>query len=155
MAAFMNLNRKVKYYKPRTSPQITDFKSLFRFEEENVTWLAHYFLGENEEMRGGALSPVHKLKVCLRYLADLGFQKGIGEELGVEQSTVSRTINSVINLIVDREDHWIRFPIHENEIMEAKQLWQNKFRFPTAIGSLPIEIFLKNGLSYCSKFINY
>lgn len=133
MAEVVHL-RKVKYYKPRSSPQVSDFKSLFRFEEENLEWLANNFLGANTESRGGALSSLQKMKICLRYLADPGFQKGIGEELGVEQSTVSRTVSNVVQKIISQADYWIKFPTTQNSIMEAKELWRNRYHFPTAIG---------------------
>lgn len=48
-------------------------------------WLSNYFLNANEERSGGALSLIHRMKICRRCLADPGFQKGVGEELGVEQ----------------------------------------------------------------------
>ncbi|CAH1984292.1 unnamed protein product [Acanthoscelides obtectus] len=32
------------------------------------------FLVENEETRGGALSCIHKMKICLRYLGEPGYQ---------------------------------------------------------------------------------
>ncbi|CAH1976266.1 unnamed protein product [Acanthoscelides obtectus] len=41
------------------------------------------FLVENEETRGGALSCMHKMKICLRYLGDPVYQQGIGQELSV------------------------------------------------------------------------
>ncbi|EFA01471.1 Putative nuclease HARBI1-like Protein [Tribolium castaneum] len=50
------------------------------------------------------------MKICLRYLADPGFQKGIGEELGVEQSTVSRTVKYVVQKIIEQTANWIQFP---------------------------------------------
>ncbi|CAH1982811.1 unnamed protein product [Acanthoscelides obtectus] len=43
------------------------------------------FLVDNEEIRGGALSCIHKIKICLRYLGDPGYQQGIGQELGVSK----------------------------------------------------------------------
>ncbi|CAH1985384.1 unnamed protein product [Acanthoscelides obtectus] len=36
------------------------------------------FLVENAETRGGALLCIHKMKICLRYLGDPGYQQGIG-----------------------------------------------------------------------------
>lgn len=128
--------RAIKNYKPRLPTILSDFKALYRFEECNVQWLADRFLGASEETRGGALSPVHKMKVCLRYLSDPGYQKGIGQELGVSQATVSRTVNAVVDSIISQANEWIKFPTTEEEITEAKQLWQNKFRFPTAIGAI-------------------
>ncbi|KAJ8970281.1 hypothetical protein NQ314_001311 [Rhamnusium bicolor] len=73
---------KRKYYKPRRTPRESDFKTLFRFEEENVVWLADHFLGADPEIRGAALSPVQKMKLFLRYCVNSGFQSGIPEELG-------------------------------------------------------------------------
>jgi hypothetical protein len=126
--------RNMKVYKPRLPTPISDFKALYRFEEENVQWLANRFLDENNETRGGALSPVSKIKICLRYLADPGYQKGIGQELGVSQATVSRTVNTVVDSIVSQASEYIKFPTTNVEIMKAKQLWQRKYKFPTAIG---------------------
>lgn len=128
--------RGVKQYKPRLPTLPRDFKELYRFNEDNVEWLANTFLGATEETRGGALSSVHKMKICLRYLADPGYQKGIGQELGIDQATVSRTVTEVVDSIVVQANQWIKFPTSNNEIIEAKLLWQSKFRFPTAIGVL-------------------
>ncbi|KAG8299208.1 hypothetical protein J6590_106527 [Homalodisca vitripennis] len=83
--------RDVKQYKPRLPTLPRDFKELHRFNEDNVEWLANRFLVATVETRGGALSSVHKTKICLRYLADPGYQKGIGQELGIDQATVSRS----------------------------------------------------------------
>ncbi|CAH1964633.1 unnamed protein product [Acanthoscelides obtectus] len=58
------------------------------------------FLVENKETRGGALSCIHKMKICLRYLGETGYQQFIGQELGVSQATVSRTVDRVVNSIV-------------------------------------------------------
>lgn len=100
MAHMVHLRAR-KYYKPRHTPRESDFKTLFRFEEVNVVWLAGHILGEDTETRGAALSPVHKMKVFLRYCADPGFQSGIGEELGCTQPTVSRIFHEVLERIVE------------------------------------------------------
>ncbi|CAH1963182.1 unnamed protein product [Acanthoscelides obtectus] len=68
------------------------------------------FLVENEETRGGALSCIHKMKICLCYLGDPGYQQGIGQELGVSQATVSRTVDRSVNSIVAQSNEWIKFP---------------------------------------------
>lgn len=59
--------RSVKHYKQRRCPMQRDYKQLFRFEEENVEWLANTFLGPTTASRGGALHSVHKMKITLRY----------------------------------------------------------------------------------------
>ncbi|GBO25640.1 Putative nuclease HARBI1 [Araneus ventricosus] len=53
---------------------------------------------------------------------------------GVSQATVSRTVNAVIDSIIAHANEWIKFPTTNSEITEAKQLWQRKYKFPTAIG---------------------
>ena len=114
--------REIKHYKQRLSTLVRDYKELYRFEEENVQWLANTFLGINAKTRGGALSSVLKMKICLLYLSDPGYQKGIGQELGVSQPTVSRTVTAVIDSIVAQSNNWIKFPSTNNELMDAKEL---------------------------------
>ena len=97
MAAFMGLlpQRTKKEYKTRIATRDCDYKQLYRFEKVNVEWIARHFLGEKTETRGGALSSEQKMKIFLRYMADPGFQVGVGEDLGVDQTTVSKTIHEV------------------------------------------------------------
>ncbi|CAH1972773.1 unnamed protein product [Acanthoscelides obtectus] len=70
------------------------------------------FLVENEETRGGALSCIHKMKICLHYLGDPGYQQG--QERGVSQATVSRTVDRVAKSIVAQSNEWIKFPTTTN-----------------------------------------
>ncbi|CAH2003490.1 unnamed protein product [Acanthoscelides obtectus] len=74
------------------------------------------------------------MKICLRYLGDPGCQQGFGQELGVSQATVSRTVDRVVNSIVAQSNEWIKFPTTNHELMEAKRIWQSLYKFPTAIG---------------------
>ncbi|CAH1954093.1 unnamed protein product [Acanthoscelides obtectus] len=74
------------------------------------------------------------MKICLRYLGDPGYQQAIGQELGVSQATVSRTVDRVVNSIVAQSNEWIKFPTTNHDLMEAKRIWQSMFNFPTAIG---------------------
>ncbi|CAH1957000.1 unnamed protein product [Acanthoscelides obtectus] len=74
------------------------------------------------------------MKICLRYLGDSGYQQGIGQELGVSQATVSRTVDRVVSSIVAQSNEWIKFPTTNHDLMEAKRIWQSMYKFPTAIG---------------------
>ena len=87
--------RGEKHYKQRVESDQSTFKSLYRFEEENVNFLAEHFLGVKAENRGGALSNVTKMKIFLRCIGDPGFQTGVGEDVGVHQTTVSKTFHEV------------------------------------------------------------
>ncbi|CAH1986021.1 unnamed protein product [Acanthoscelides obtectus] len=74
------------------------------------------------------------MKICLRYLGDPGYQRGIGQELGVSQVRVSRTVDRVVNSIFAQSNEWIKFPTTNHELMESKRIWQGMYKSPTAIG---------------------
>ncbi|CAH1982309.1 unnamed protein product [Acanthoscelides obtectus] len=84
-----------------------------------------------------------KVKICLRYLGDPGYQQGIGQELGVSQSTVSRAVDRVVNSIVAQSNECIKFPTDNHELMEAKRIWQSIYKLPTAIGDCTLIGILK------------
>ena len=73
-------------YKPRKVQSMDLYFILFHCE--NVAWMSEYFLGENTETRGGALSNKQRMDVFLPHVGDPGFQTGVGEEMGIHQSTV-------------------------------------------------------------------
>ena len=45
--------------------------------------MSEYFLGENTETKGGALSNKQRMEVFLRHVGDPGFQTGVGEDMGI------------------------------------------------------------------------
>lgn len=85
------------------------YRQLHRFDKEEVEWLATK-LFETHETRGGALSPVQKVEVTLRYLSDPGFQNSVSKETGIHQSTISKTIATVLPRIAHMSKDWIVFP---------------------------------------------
>uniref|UniRef100_A0A8D9E4B2 Uncharacterized protein n=1 Tax=Cacopsylla melanoneura TaxID=428564 RepID=A0A8D9E4B2_9HEMI len=137
--------RREKVYRQRTTPPSKDFKALYRFEERNVEWLGSHFLGDSHERRGGALSSKERMQVFLRYMGDPGFQKGIGEEIKIDQSTVSRTILHVSQKILEKADLWIQLPT-EQTIAREKELWQHKYQFPTCIGAIDCKKILVHNI---------
>ena len=68
MTDFIDLSHGKQYKYSTISVTRFDFKLLFRFEKENVQWLANKFLGSSQETRGGALSSLHKMKICIGML---------------------------------------------------------------------------------------
>ena len=76
------------------------------------------------------------MEVFLRHVGDRGFQTGVGEDMEIRQSTVSRTFATVVEAIVAKADTWIQFPVDPADFQTAKDDWQNKFAFPCAIGAL-------------------
>ena len=136
----MNVPRMRKVYVPRRECRDVKYKQLYRFEEENVVWMADHFLDHSGETRGGALTAKQQLEVLLRYVpvGDPGFQIGVGEDIGVHQSTVSKTITHVLGQMVDKAELWIKFPTTAADLQTAKDAWQAKegLQFPCVIGAL-------------------
>ncbi|CAH2005494.1 unnamed protein product [Acanthoscelides obtectus] len=60
------------------------------------------------------------MKICLRYLGDPGYQQGIGQELGVSQATVSRTVDRIVNSIVAQSNEWLSFSTTNHELMRGQ-----------------------------------
>ena len=107
MAAFMQLGRKRKVYKHRQNEPSSTHREEFRFNEENVVWMAEHFLKQTYETRRGALSNKHEMEVFLRYIGDPGFQLGVGKDIGIHQCTVSRTFTSVVEQIAEKAGIWM------------------------------------------------
>ena len=88
------------------------------------------------ETRDGALSNKQRMAVFVRHVGDPGFQTGVGEDMRIHQSTVSRTFTSIVEAIVAKADTWIKFPVDPADFQAAKNYWQHKFAIPCAIGAL-------------------
>lgn len=148
--------KATKVYKIRRIPFEQNYRSLYRFTPENVQFLIEQFMPEYEETRGGALNNVQKMHAFLRYVGDPGFQVlkiaicvrqilksnlrfiqvGVGEDVGIHQSTVSYTIWKVCTKITAKAEQWIHFPSTKREFQKAKRLWRQKFKFPCAFGAI-------------------
>ncbi|KAJ8944099.1 hypothetical protein NQ314_009555 [Rhamnusium bicolor] len=116
------------FLKPRRFRRIDNYcKQLLRFENDSIDFLASQFLPENIDTRGGAISSRQKMEILLRYFGDPGFQSGVAEDMGVHRSTVTKTVNYVMDCIIARADEWIHFPATPVEMNEAKILWRRSF----------------------------
>ena len=76
------------------------------------------------------------MEICLRYLADPGFQNGVGEVVGVSQATVSKTVKFVVESICHKANIWITFSASTQEVNSAAQDWQATKRFPFCFGAV-------------------
>lgn len=112
-----------------------------------MQWLANTFLGGNEESRDGSSTIFYTKNeskftlFSLRYFYFLLIlvtkrELRIGQELGVDQATVSRTVRSEVDRTVAQANNRFKFPTSNQEITRAKELWQSKYRFLTAVGVL-------------------
>ena len=124
MAFVVPIIRKVKKYEKRRCTNTTEdvqYRLLYRFTKNNVTYLANEFMGQSVETRGGALDSVQRMEITLRYLADPGFQTGVGFEVGVHQSTVSRAIAATVTKITEQAPNWIKFPTSLEKVFFSKE----------------------------------
>ena len=135
MAAFMHI-RKTKVYNPRYSNYVHDYKRIFRFEENHVNWIVENLLVYKGETRGGALTTKMRLEAFLRYMADPGYQIGVGEDLGLNQSSVCRSVHDISERLVQISGQWIRFPQTREEKENASSTWTAKYSFPQTIGAI-------------------
>lgn len=116
---------------------------LYRFTKVNI-WTSNHFLGEElNERRGGAICKVDKLKIFLRYVVDPGFQSGVGEDLGVHQSSVSKVVTQTMDKIIEKTICCIKFIQSAGDIHMAKEMWQIRYNFPCAVGVIDCPIFLE------------
>ena len=80
------------------------YRSLFRFHDENAAWMSEYFLGENTETKAGALSNKQRMEVFLWHVGDPDFPTGVGKDMGIHQSTVSKTFATIVEAIIAKAD---------------------------------------------------
>ena len=86
--------------------------------------------------KGGALSNKQKMEVCLRYMADPGFQNGVSEVVGISQPTVSRTVKQVVEKICLKSNRWIIFPGNQRAVNELSTLWILSRKLPGCFGAV-------------------
>ncbi|XP_055635300.1 putative nuclease HARBI1 [Toxorhynchites rutilus septentrionalis] len=131
-------NRATKTYKIRREGDDDNFKQLYRFSRENVGFLARTFLPNYEETRGEAFQNMQKMKCFLRYVGDPGFQVGVGEDLGLHQTTVCKTVWQTCRAIVEKSHGWIK-----------------KYEFPYCIGALDCtHVLIKRPHHFADEFVN-
>lgn len=129
--------RKHHVYPERRYDMVHAYKTLHRFNETTVDWMASRFLGEETgEKRGGAVTQKQKMEIFLRHLADPGFQSGVGEDKGFSQPTISRIFHEVVDAIHEKADHHITFPCTLEEMERAHVRWTVGSSFPYAIGAI-------------------
>ncbi|XP_046685119.1 putative nuclease HARBI1 [Homalodisca vitripennis] len=154
MAEFLPF-RVVKLYRVRRESLQQDYRALYRFNKMNFEWISDHFLGENFERRGGALSNLDRMGTFLRYVGDPGSPSGVAEDVGIDRTTVSKTISDVMAAILLKKNVWIKFPSTREEMEQQKANWQEKYRFPSAIGAVDCtQIPIRKPSDHSDEYIN-
>lgn len=77
---------------------------------------------------------ISNFKKFFRYIGHPGFQNGVGEDIGMLQTTVSLIVAAVTDPIVQKSNVWINFPSAAEALQQKKCKWQENFR--SAIGAI-------------------
>jgi len=73
--------------------------------------------------------------VALRFYATGAFQSVVGELLGIDQSTASRTISRVTKALVRQMPKWVKLPT-QREADATKAAFYHMAGFPNVIGCI-------------------
>lgn len=80
---------------------------------------------------------------------------GVGEDLGVHQTTVCKTIWYVAKKIAKKSKEWIKFPQTTEAFENEKSMWQQKYSFPAAIGAIDCtHVAIKRPHNFKDEYVN-
>ena len=118
---------RARTFRERVNP-MEDFISSelydrFRFTRQGIVYLLRLLQNclLNNTRRSQAIAPALKLFLTLRFLATGSFQILIGDDCGVSQPTVSRTVWHVIYRIAALAPRFIKYQKTENEKNKMSQ----------------------------------
>ena len=75
--------------------------------------------------------------------------------MGIHQTTVSKTIWFVAKKIADKSKQFIKFPHCAEEFEQEKNIWKNKYVFPSAIGAVDCtHVAIKRPNLFKDEYVN-
>lgn len=114
------------------------FVKNFRLSKESFMYVLNEIKDEiKPQQRSPAIPNVIKLAATLRFLAEGGYQHGIGQDVNIAlaQQTMSKVITEVCTAIENKLcPKWINFNLTEVEKRKSKQYFYTKFGFPGIVG---------------------
>ena len=82
------------------------------------------------------LAPIFQVLVALRFFVSGSLLSVVGVFIELSQSSVSRIIEDVTNILFERAQNVIRMPSSSQQISRTKQDFGRKFGFPNVIGCI-------------------
>ena len=108
----------------------------FRFRRQDIISITDDIEGDIDiAHRTGSLSPLLQVLVTLRYYASGSFQDVCGELIGVDQSTVSRTVTRVTNAFLRQVPTHVKLP-EQRQADRTKAKFYETNGFPNVIGCI-------------------
>ena len=134
------LLQRNRIFRDRTNPFDTyDDREVFRkfrFRRQHILELTRQVSAAiTLANRGFTLTPLQQVLVTLRFLATSTFQDVCGELVGVDQSTVSRTVSRVTDAMFRQAWQHIFFPDQTSANRTKRALYQS-YGFPNAVGCI-------------------
>lgn len=118
--------------------QITDREvyERYRFSKNGIRYICDLVKEDcqRQTMRNHAIDVQDQVLLTLRYLASGNFLQVVGDSVGVDKSTVSRSITSVCRALVKKNEDFIKFPKTAQEKMTIRDGFYNIGGFPNVIG---------------------
>ncbi|GLH16664.1 Uncharacterized protein GBIM_20898, partial [Gryllus bimaculatus] len=80
---------------------------------------------------------------------------GMAEDIGVDQSTISKTLSYVLKRIVEKRNEWVKFASTAMSLDSAKMEWQERYSFPAAIGAVDCtRILIRKPHMHGNEYVN-
>ncbi|XP_063447160.1 putative nuclease HARBI1 [Mytilus trossulus] len=95
----------------------TELRARYRFGREGILFLSDLVRDSltRQTNRNHALSVEQQIMVTLRFLASGSFLQVIGDTLGLDKSTVSRVVDSVLDALCEKRNEFIQWPTNLNQ----------------------------------------
>ena len=132
--------RMNRIFRDRTHPfEAFDDEKLFR----KFRFRRHDIIGITDDIerdinianRSGSLTPLLQVLVTLRYYASGSFQDVCGELIGIDQSTVSRTVTRVTVALLRQVPNYVRLP-NQRHADRTKAKFYDTNGFPNVVGCI-------------------
>lgn len=116
---------------------LCSFKELYRLNKPAFSDLLSHISHHYKPRRSDAIPTVLKLTATLRFLAEGGYQRGVGQDflLAMSQPTVSAVIAETLDVLERIKcAEEIHFKMTDAEKTKSKQHFYGKYGFPGIIG---------------------
>ena len=131
--------RRERRYRPRglniDGLYDNELRARYRFGKNSINYLTNLLREDlvRDTQRGHALEPEQQVLIALRFFASGCFLQVIGDNFGVDKSTVSRVVRDV-SLALNRKRHqFIKWPSND-EVDKNKNNFFSQAGFPGVIG---------------------
>lgn len=135
------INRRSQVLRDRTDPFVLfdddDFFNKFRFHKHNVLDIMQ-ILGNAlalKQQKRVSVTPLQQLLITLRFYTTGTFQLVDGDLFGVSQSTISRVVKRVSEVIASHYNEVIRFP-QGNALLHVQRGFMDIGGIPGIVGAI-------------------